>query len=285
MKKYLKIITAILLLAILISCGDNSDDMDLPDTVDVAVPETDKATLTLGVIDIHKYFEADYTTRYVSGFNQENENYQMEVVNYTQDDIMRLRTELTAGSGPDIIYSLYYEDSVFAPLMSQGVFTDLWQFIDADPDINRGDFFQNILHAMQSPDGSLQMIAKTDYPDAAWSFVRRYLLPDSYMDIRSGLPMRLDLFDNHVAKTMDAGSGGAILLDGPAEIKLQPLTENGANQLREITENVSNISRPNETVTNIVTEVLPSFLTGSRTAQEAAGIIQNRVQMYLHVRS
>jgi len=385
-------------------------------------------------------FEVDFTMRYVSEFNQVNQNYIIEVVRYAEDDLIRLRTELLTGRGPDIIYSLYYNDSVLAPVMNRGILADLWPYIDADPDINREDFFQNILHAMQSPDGTLQVIANqffaltlisipdiisdteslttnrfldviqraihagvtypmdeywtgidffvfmlshvdlgiidissgtsnfesqvvydllelasllpgevtlepdyslnarmtrgeqlfrfdyivtpnsiaryetlleeytilglpsdegslhsavmrsylginanSDHPDAAWSFIRRYLLPASHMDVRSGLPMRVDLFDKQIELAM-SGLETWILIDGGLEIPMNTLTEKGANQLRDIVDSISYISSPNDVIANIIREELPAFFAGRRTAEEVAAVIQNRVQMYLHER-
>ena len=378
--------------------------------------------------------------RYVSEFNQLNQHYVIEVVRYAEDDLIRLRTELITGRGPDIIYSLYYNDSVLAPVMDRGMLADLWPYIDSDPDINREDFFQNILHAMQSPDGALQVIANqfavltlisipeiisdpdsltanrflelvrraissgvmypmdeywtgidfftfmllhvdlgiidfgggtcnfesqvvydllelasllprevalepdhslnarmtrgeqlvkfdsianpygiakyetlleeftilglpsdegslhsavmrsylginknSDHPEAAWSFIRRYLLPASHMDVRSGLPMRVDLFDRQIELAL-SGLETWILRDGGLEIPMNALTENGATQLREIVESVSFISSPNDIIANIIMEELPTFFAGRRSAGEVASIMQNRVQTYLHER-
>jgi len=343
---------------------------------------------------------------------------------------------MIAGRGPDILYSEYYYDNIFAPMKNQGILADLWPFIDADPEINREDFFQNILKAMQSPDGSLQIIANqftvetlismpetfdqpesfttskyleimrsaldtgASYPmgyytgsdfllhtlvfvdlgiidlgvgvsrfesqvfydlleiasllprevviepdfslygrmttgeqvftitgifsptnfaryetilgdftvlgypsdeggihaasmmsniglnaksknlDAAWSFIRKYLRPDSQV---VALPIRVDLFDDHV---VDARSLSVwYTRDGGIEIPIYPLTAEGAIELRELVESISFVSQINLTITNIVMEEVPPFLSGNKTAEEVARIIQNRVQIYLHERT
>jgi len=125
----------------------------------------------------------------------------------------------------------------------------------------------------------------SSYQDAAWSFVRMYLLSVSNTEIYSGLPLRIDLFDEQVTDAMRVVEVAWILKDGGFEIEMPPLTEKGAEQLREIVENVSFISRPNDTIANIVMEELPSFLAGNRTIEEVVRVIQNRVQIYLHERS
>lgn len=154
-KTLIFIIALLLLLTLLISCEANGSD----DDIHTDEQSSERTTITLGIIDLREYFGVDYTMMRVFEFNQRNRHYQIEVVNYTTDDLMRLRTELVAGSGPDILYTLFFEDSIFTPLMSQGLLADLWSFIDADPVINRSDFWPNILEAMQSSDGSLPVIA------------------------------------------------------------------------------------------------------------------------------
>ena len=442
MKKCVAVLATVLLVTVLFSCGKDYGENDLNNENIVDTLESDKTTITLGIIDIHPSFEIDYTMQYVSMFNRENAYYEIEVTKYTGDDLQRLRTELMNGRGPDLIYSFYFEDSVFMPLMDRGLLVDLWAYIDADPDINREDYFQNILHAMQSPNGSLQIVANqfaiptiisipeiidssdsfttsrfldlmrnaldigvtypmgefitgselliftinhidmgiidlvggvsdfeskafydllelasimpaeyaltpdsslsarmingdqlfrgdnisnpyiiakyeallreftilgfpsdeggtlgavmmaniginanSSYQDAAWSFVRMYLLSVSNTEIYSGLPLRIDLFDEQVTDAMRVVEVAWILKDGGFEIEMPPLTEKGAEQLREIVENVSFISRPNDTIANIVMEELPSFLAGNRTIEEVVRVIQNRVQIYLHERS
>jgi len=151
MKKYLTIIVTVFLVTVLTSCGNDSDDVD---TIGA-----DRTTISLAVVDLVPLYEVDEITWFVSMFNTRNRHYRIEVINYTNDDLMRLRTEVMAGGGPDIVYSLFYEDSLFRPMMNRGILADLWPFIDSDPKIGREDFFQNILEAKQSPDGSLQLIA------------------------------------------------------------------------------------------------------------------------------
>jgi len=70
--------------------------------------------------------------------------------NRTEDDdsyIERTRMELMAGKGPDVIFrpQQYFDD--LEKGMSSGVFTDLTPFMEADPDYNSADYFQNVIEA------------------------------------------------------------------------------------------------------------------------------------------
>jgi len=428
MKKFLMIFIATMLIAMLASCSNNT-----------TAPEAEGAvtTITLGIVETIPSSGVDYTMWHVSKFNEEEESYNIEVVNYTGDDVMRLWAELIAGNGPDVIYSAYYDEGFFGPLKNRDMLADLWPFIDADPEINRSDFFQNILSASQNPDGSLRTIANqftvptlistseavghvqsftlnsfleiisnaldtgiaypidrtlsgrgfiihmlmytdigiidfdggvshfesqmfydlldlalllpreealdyddtfaglrngehiftfdlifnadsfTEYeiflgdfillgfpsdegsrydaflstnlginensenPDAAWSFIRRYLLPNTQIVFTLGMPMRIDLFEQEVEKAMSE------LPDRFADefginTHLNALSEESAEVLRETVESISSISRFDITIANIVWEELPHFFSGTRTAEDVARIIQNRVTLYLN---
>jgi len=441
MKKYLIIYILALLIVTLFSCGVDYNDAYLPEVAKEG--ESDRTIITLGVINTIPHYEVDYTMHYVLGFNAENDCYRIEVVNYAGDDLIRLRTELLSGRGPDILYSLYFNSHILSPLLNRGMLVDLIPYIDTDPDISRKDFFQNILESMQSPDGCLQLVANQfwiytlisipkivddldaftttkfleltqsalnngiDYPfgeywtrneflnfmfsqvdigiidlgngvsniessmfydilelasflpeefapesgysrsariirgeqffeferlenpytfskyetllgdfvilgipsnnggvhgafmrsniainassdhkDAAWDFVRRYLLRDAKVvdnrEIPTGLPIRIDLFNEQVEEAMKREW---VLVDNGIQIEMRPQTVEGASKLRELIDNISYISRPNEEIANMIMEEIAHFFEGRRTKEEVARVLQNRVQIYLHERN
>lgn len=92
----------------------------------------------------------------VANFNRESLTHQIQIKDYTEHDwqagFIRLRTELMTGGGPDIIYNA--EDI----LVDRGLLLDLYSFIDADSEINRTDFFQNVLAVLEGADGTLPRI-------------------------------------------------------------------------------------------------------------------------------
>ncbi|MDR2590391.1 MAG: hypothetical protein LBC71_05340, partial [Oscillospiraceae bacterium] len=118
--------------------------------VDIA----ERKTLTLGGL-----FIPDELQDAVLMFNQTNKDYQIIVNDYASYDtdwnegLTRLQIELVTGSGPDLIFNSYNI------LPKQGPYIDLYSLIDVDPDINREDFFPNILTAFENPDGTLTMLS------------------------------------------------------------------------------------------------------------------------------
>jgi ABC-type glycerol-3-phosphate transport system substrate-binding protein len=94
----------------------------------------------------------------VAEFNRQSDTHQIEVVNYSYDDMDRLRTELIAGRGPDIFITSWVGG--LAEAMGEGPFLlDLYQMIDTDPDINREDFFPGVLSTWENSRGELVQIA------------------------------------------------------------------------------------------------------------------------------
>ena len=103
------------------------------------------------------YFSPELRTE-IANFNRESKDYQIEIVDYYSEDLgsdasrLRFNVDLIAGKGPDILVeSNFGENTVFL--------ADLYTFIDADPELDRIDFFPNVLRALERPAGTLPFIA------------------------------------------------------------------------------------------------------------------------------
>jgi ABC-type glycerol-3-phosphate transport system substrate-binding protein len=153
--------------------------------------------------------------------------------------------------------------------------------------------------------GTLGINAGSPHQEAAWSFIRQFMLPDAEMPIRNGFPLRIDLYDALIAEAMIPAikqeGDHNLLYDGfevGAEvprhwidvgdgqmIELFAITADEAAGLRELIESASlSSSHFDDTVTNIISEELPRFFAGDRTAADSARIMQNRIQTYLNER-
>lgn len=84
----------------------------------------------------------------VYNFNQENELYKVELKMYQLHDADRLRTEIIAGNGPDII------DSFSLPIAGEatGYFEDLLPYLEADEELSPEDLAGSIFEAAKSGD-------------------------------------------------------------------------------------------------------------------------------------
>ena len=96
----------------------------------------------------------------VSVYNRQSDTHQIEVVNYSFDEMDRLRIELMMGEGPDMFILSWWGGDELVSAMSEGSFLlDLYQMIDADPDISRDDFFPSVLSTWENSRGELMQIA------------------------------------------------------------------------------------------------------------------------------
>ncbi len=121
-----------------------------------ALPQ--KETLTLAVL------YADDVLDKVVDFNRHNDSFRIEIRDYSEYNdyenedyeagYNKLMTEIMSGEMPDI---LAVGQLPYSQLAAKGLLEDLYPYIDADPDMNREDFFPNLLQALEV-DGGLYQI-------------------------------------------------------------------------------------------------------------------------------
>jgi len=118
------------------------------------VPEEDvkeKYIITLAVFGMGYDMKA-----YVIDFNRNNLEYRIQIEDYTKystnEDYMagitRLNIDITSGKIPDIL--LLNNNIPIDSYISKGIFADINKYIDDDPEINRSDYFENILAAAET---------------------------------------------------------------------------------------------------------------------------------------
>lgn len=101
----------------------------------------------------------------VLDFNRSNSGVRIEVADYsqynTEEDysagVTKLNAEIISGNVPDIFVA---DELPIEQYGAKDYLFDLYQLIDSDPELEREDFFPNILKAMES-DGKLYSIAPT----------------------------------------------------------------------------------------------------------------------------
>ncbi len=99
-------------------------------------------------------------------FNKTNEKCRIVVKDYsvynTDEDYAagqkKMNSDIAAGQSPDIVIA--QDAGTMINYASKGLFVDLYQYIDSDPDINREDMFDNVLKAGEV-DGKLTFVSPT----------------------------------------------------------------------------------------------------------------------------
>lgn len=125
-----------------------------------SVPQKETITLACQYLDWQ-------ARKQIIKFNRSHDNVRIELRDYseynTEEDyeagLTKLRTEILAGNCPDIL------DLGGLPakqLAAKGLLTDLYPFLDADPELSREDFFPSVLHALEN-EGKLYSTADSFY--------------------------------------------------------------------------------------------------------------------------
>lgn len=114
----------------------------------------EKEILTLGIFE-----ENSSLIKAVYSFNQTQETYWINMVNYSEGDdletgITRFTNDLIAGTGPDL-FELSKVD--LNRLAQTGVLEELTSYLEADDTLKREDYFESVLNAY-SVDGKLYTI-------------------------------------------------------------------------------------------------------------------------------
>ncbi|MDR2599812.1 MAG: extracellular solute-binding protein [Oscillospiraceae bacterium] len=119
--------------------------------------------------------------------------------------------------------------------------------------------------------------------DAAWEFIRSYLLSINTGSFREGIPVLRSKFEDEINTAMldveGVKSGGIVGIFG--EIIVPVFTKEKADVLRLIMESITHESLPDLNIFYIILEEFSPFMADKRTAEDTARIIQSRVSIYL----
>ncbi len=120
-----------------------------------------KQILTLGTIETSVGLRKG-----AIAFNRANEKYRIEIIEYAngtdyEEGANRLKNEITAGNIPDILNITDGSQSSYA---AKGLLEDLKPYMDGENGINRADYFDNVLTAMET-DGKVYAIFPDFYID------------------------------------------------------------------------------------------------------------------------
>ncbi len=128
-------------------------------------------------------------------------------------------------------------------------------------------------------------------PDAAWAFLRTLLLPDFQGKLKNGLPLRLDALQQAAeaaAQPQQLQKSLGFLRDDLSEEQLAVWQQTAAadcDKLLAAIQDATALFQYDGAIVDILAEEAEAFYNGVRTAEQAAAIIQGRVQTYLDEQS
>jgi len=136
------------------------------------------------------------------------------------------------------------------------------------------------------PSTSIAITTNCSDIDAAWEFLRLFLLEDYQRDVASIIffPVNMVVIEEHNQIAMNPPEGMmSSATDGSGiEIKLDSkMSQEGVDAIMDLINNTTRIWVGEDAVERIVIETATDFFNGSITSQDAARIIQNRVSTYL----
>ena len=119
--------------------------------------DPNKEIITLACYGMNGY---EYIRQKALDFSRENEEYEIEVVDYSQygeDGITKLKVDIISGNGPDMFWwgssmDVAFNSSVYG---AAGQLMDLHTLLSEDEDISEATFLPNLLAALESESGEL----------------------------------------------------------------------------------------------------------------------------------
>lgn len=102
-------------------------------------------------ISLGHFGDADEFTEEINEFNQNSDEYKVIPEKLTTPE--QLKLDIISGNAPDII--IHNDFSLVQKLSSKGVFTDLYELMANDTEVNRDTVLPNVLKACESDNGTL----------------------------------------------------------------------------------------------------------------------------------
>ncbi len=131
-----------------------------------------------------------------------------------------------------------------------------------------------------------------EHPEEAWQFMRQFYTYEGQKDIDYGAPLNLQVMDERLEQAQQRpywidDDGNKVEYDetywiGDQEIIIQPLSAERAQELKEYTLSVDKLYYYDSSISDIIAEEAAPFFAGQKTAEQAADIIQSRVQIYVN---
>ncbi|MDD6990719.1 MAG: extracellular solute-binding protein [Oscillospiraceae bacterium] len=166
----------------------------------------EKEIITLGCFNI------DWSIRsQIAKFNKQSDKYTIYATSFSESNdtsdweaaLTKFNNELLAGNVPDII--LLNQQMPVSSYAAKGLFTDLYELLDKDPDLKKEDFMPNVLTALETngklyeitPSFSVQTFAaKTSLVGSD-----RSITLDRAKEVMAGMGDNVQMFNNEMASS------------------------------------------------------------------------------------
>lgn len=123
--------------------------------------------------------------------------------------------------------------------------------------------------------------------DGAWQFLRTFYMPKETSEEEVyynsyGFSTRKDEFEKFCENAMKEKEGTSTWSWGDFTVEIQPATQEEVDEVKDLVYHTTAVSGAvSEDISNIIMEEAAAFFSGQKTAEDVAGIIQSRMQVYL----
>lgn len=131
-----------------------------------------------------------------------------------------------------------------------------------------------------------------EHPDEAWQFMRQFYTYEGQKAMDYGIPVNVKAMDELLAQAQQKPfwideNGDKVEYDetywlGDREIIIEPLSAERAQEIKEYVLSVDEIYYYDSYIIDIILEEAAPFFEGQKSAEQAAEIIQSRVQIYVN---
>lgn len=143
-----------------------------------------------------------------------------------------------------------------------------------------------------SANNTYAISAKSNYIEGAWQFMRYYLTEEYQADLDWNLSVHMKYFKENAQLATerpfweDPETGEKEYYDenyyiNGESIVIPPMSQEQVDKVVNYILSLKKCAYYNTNVMNIINEEMGGFFTGQKSAQEVAGVIQNRVQLYV----
>lgn len=152
---------------------------------------------------------------------------------------------------------------------------------------------------IQPSGGSIAISSRSKNKEGAWEFVKSVLSEEYQNNLVEdnygwGFPIRKDALEKQFEKDMtpeyyEDEEGNQVEMSKTTwgyddfEMEIMAATKEEVDAVRELLSSADRLSgNVDEQLTNIITEEAEPFFKGQKSAKDAAGVIQNRIQIYVN---
>ncbi len=125
--------------------------------------------------------------------------------------------------------------------------------------------------------------AQSQYKEAAWQYIRQFISED-YQNTVGMLPIDKNVFESKIDNAVNTEPINHSWNYLGLEIKLEPLSMEDADFIRSMVYGAGRSDFYDYQMMNIILEEAAAYYAGAKSADEAAEIIQSRIQVYVDER-